>query len=408
MQSHFSSQFFINNRRKIKQQFKSNTPIIVAANGLLQRGADSTYAFSQDANFWYLTGIDEPDLILVMDDKDDYLIVPGRSGVRETFDGSVPVDIITKRSGVKTIFDDIEGWEKLEGRLSKVAQAAIVMPPPAYVEQYGFYTNPARIELANKLEKRSNSLEIIDAGQELALLRMVKELPEISAIQAAIDITCGSLLSATKNLKQYTYEYELEAQIRAGFRSRGASGDSFEPIVASGKNACTLHNVANNDKLVKSGLVLCDVGAEVEHYAADITRNYALGKPTSRQLDVHAAVTEVQQFAFSILKPGMLMRDYEQSIEDFMGEKLKQLKLIKTINHDNVRKYYPHSTSHFMGLNVHDVGDYRQPLQVGVVMTVEPGIYISDESIGVRIEDDILLTTNGPKILSDKLPKSIS
>jgi Xaa-Pro aminopeptidase len=103
MQSHFSSQFFINNRRKIKQQFKSNTPIIVAANGLLQRGADSTYAFSQDANFWYLTGIDEPDLILVMDDKDDYLIVPGRSGVRETFDGSVPVDIITKRSGVKTI-----------------------------------------------------------------------------------------------------------------------------------------------------------------------------------------------------------------------------------------------------------------------------------------------------------------
>jgi Xaa-Pro aminopeptidase len=405
MLSHFSSQFFTSNRRKIKRHFQDGTPIIVAANGLLQRGGDSTYAFSQDANFWYLTGIDEPDLILVMDAKNDYLIVPSRSGVRETFDGSVSFDALTKRSGIKTIYDGVGGWEKIEAKLSTVKQAATVLPPPAYVEQYGFYTNPARIELASRLE--NSSVKVLDAGQDLARLRMIKELPELKAIQKAIDITSESLIQAVKTLKDYEYEYQLEAQIRAGFRSRGASGDSFEPIVASGKNACTLHSVANNSKLVKSGLVLCDVGAEVEHYAADITRVYMLGKTTKRQKDVYAAVIEVQQFAFSLLKPGVLMRDYEQSVEDFMGQKLKDLKLIKTINHDNVRKFYPHSTSHFMGLNVHDAGDYRQPLKEGIVMTVEPGIYISDESIGVRIEDDILLTEDGAKILSEKLPKSL-
>jgi Xaa-Pro aminopeptidase len=155
-------------------------------------------------------------------------------------------------------------------------------------------------------------------------------------------------------------------------------------------------------------LLILDVGAEVEHYAADITRTFSLsGRPSSRQQAVHAAVSEVQQYAFSLLKPGVMMREYEQQIEQFMGEKLRELGLIKTIEHDEVRKFYPHATSHFLGLNVHDVGEYDRPFEAGEVLTVEPGIYIQQEGIGVRVEDDVLLTPNGIKILTDKLPRAL-
>jgi Xaa-Pro aminopeptidase len=187
------------------------------------------------------------------------------------------------------------------------------------------------------------------------------------------------------------------------------SGHAFEPIVAGGPRACTLHNVANSGKLSADELVLMDVGAEIEHYAADITRTISLnGSPSRRQQAVHAAVLEVQEFALGLLKPGILLKEYEQQIEHFMGEKLRELGLIKIITHDGVRAYYPHATSHFLGLNVHDVGEYDRPLEPGVVMTVEPGIYIASEGIGVRIEDDVLVTPKGPKILSSKLPRDLA
>ncbi len=410
MNSYFSSHFFEANRQKLRRVFKGTAPIIIAANGLLQRGGDSTYAFSQDANFWYLSGLDEPDLLLIMDQSEEYLIVPSRSGVRQTFDGSVSFSELAKRSGITTIYESKEGWEKLEKRLSKVKHIATVAAPPAYVEQLGFYTNPTRNNLAIQVRARKQGLELLDVGQDLARLRMIKQAPELKAIQQAIDITIDSLKSATKlsKLSKYGFEYELEAEIRAGFRRQGATGDAFEPIVAAGKNACTLHNVANNDQITKDSLVLTDVGAEVEHYAADITRVFTYGKSTSRQRDVHAAVIEVQQYALGILKAGVIVKEYEQRIEHYMGQKLRELGLIKEISHENVRRFYPHSTSHFLGLNVHDVGDYSLPLEPGVILTVEPGIYIPDEGIGIRIEDDVLITRQGNKVLSDRLSRMLA
>jgi Xaa-Pro aminopeptidase len=206
---------------------------------------------------------------------------------------------------------------------------------------------------------------------------------------------------------KYAQEYEIEADLTRGFRRRGAMGHAFEPIVAGGERACTLHNVANNGQLSSDELLLLDVGAEVRHYAADITRTYSIGTPSRRQQAVFDAVLEVQQFAFSLLKPGALLKENEQQIEQFMGEKLRELGLIKNIEHDEVRKFYPHSTSHFLGLNVHDIGDYSRPLEPGMVLTVEPGMYIPDEKIGVRIEDDVLITDDGYEILTDRLPRSL-
>ncbi|HYH35969.1 MAG TPA: Xaa-Pro aminopeptidase [Candidatus Saccharimonadales bacterium] len=409
MESRFSSDFFAGNRRRLRELFTGKAPIVIPANGLLQRGADSTYAFAQDANFWYLTGINEPDVVLVMDRDKEYLIVPARSASREAFDGAVDHEPLTRRSGIQDVLDDKNGWEQLGGRLKKVKHVATLSVPPAYVEQYGMYTNPARTTLVTRLRSYNERLELLDLHQHLARMRMIKQPEELAAIQKAVNVTISTMKEALRpaKLKKYTYEYEIEAELSRGFRRRGAGGHSFDPIVAGGKRACTLHNVANNSALSADELIIIDTGAEVEHYAADITRTLSIGTPSRRQRAVHAVVLDVQNFALGLLGPGVVLKEYEQQVQHYMGEKLRELGLIKTIDHDSVREFYPHGTSHFIGLNVHDTGEYDRPLEPGVVISCEPGIYIPQEGIGIRIEDDILITSRGNKVLSAKLPRQL-
>ena len=409
MESKFTSEFFAGNRQRLRELFTGTAPIVVTANGLLQRGGDSTYGFAQDASFWYLTGIDEPDIVLVMDRGKEYLIVPGRSASRQAFDGAPEPETLARRSGIQAIYDDKTGWEQLSGRLKKVKHAATLATPPAYVEHYGMYTNPARAALVSRLKAAKSGLELLDLSPHLVRSRMVKQPDELAAIQSVVDITIAAVKEVMKpaKLRNYAHEYQIEAELTRGFRLRGAAGQAFGSIVAGGPRACTLHNVSNSGTLAADELVLLDVGAEVDHYAADISRTFSLGPPSRRQQAVHAAVLDVQGFAFGLLRPGVLLKDYEQQVEHYMGEKLRELGLIKTISHDNIRAFYPHATSHFLGLNVHDVGDYDRPLESGMVLTVEPGIYIPREGLGVRIEDDILVTNKGIKILSAKLSRDL-
>lgn len=410
MESRFKSEFFTGNRQRLRELFTGTAPIVVTANGLLQRETDSTYAFAQDANFWYLTGIDDPDVILVMDKDKEYLILPKRSAVQEIFDGEIKASTLSKRSGIKNIMDDKDGWDQLENRLKKVKHVATLAVPPAYVDHFGFYTNPARAALRDKLKSVNENIELLDVNLHLARLRMIKQPQELLAIQAAIDITIDTYKAATRpaKLAKYSHEYQLEAELSKGYRTRGATGHAFDPIVAGGKRACTIHNITNNGELSSGELVVIDTGAEVEHYSADITRTISIGPVSLRQQAVYDAVADVQQYAFGLLKPGVLLREYEQLIEHYMGEKLRELGLIKTINHDDVRRFYPHAASHHLGLNAHDTGDYDRPLDVGAVLAVEPGIYIPNEGIGVRIEDDIVITASGIKILSDKLSRALN
>lgn len=410
MESRFTSEFFAGNRQQLRELFTGTAPIVLTANGLLQRGGDSAYRFAQDASFWYLTGIDDPDIVLVMDQDREFLVVPGRSKSREAFDGAVSHEALSHRSGVPVVYDDEAGWQQLAKRLKKVRHVATLSVPPAYIEQQGLYVNPARATLVQRLKAAKPGLELLDISAHLMRMRMVKQPEELVAIQAAIDITAASIKETTKlnKLSKYAYEYELEAELSRAFRRRGASGHAFDPIVASGPRACQLHNITNNGALAADELAVIDVGAEVEHYAADITRTVQLGQASRRQQAVHAAVLDVQQFALGLLKPGVMLKDYEAKIQHYMGEKLRELNLVKTISHDSVREFYPHATSHFLGLNVHDAGDYNRPLEPGVILTVEPGIYIPQEGIGVRIEDDVLITAQGPKVLSDKLPRDLS
>lgn len=404
----FSPEFFAGNRQRLRELFSGTAPIVITANGVLQKSADTTYPFTQDKNFWYFTGCMVPDALLVMDREKEYIILPERSDYQDIFDGAIDTGIIATTSGVAQVLSHKDGWRQLGGRIKKVKHIATISPAPRYLEVYGMYTNPTRALLINAIKEEDPAIEVLDIRDHCARLRAVKQPVEIAAIRSAIAITEKALKDITRPVKlaKYEYEYEIEADLTRLFR-RSNTLHAFDPIIASGVRACTLHVTDLAGKLSSDELVQFDIGAEYLGYAADISRSYALAEPSHRQSMIHAAVLEVQEYALSLLKPGILLRDYEQQVTHFMGEKLRELNLIKTIEDDEVRTFYPHAASHFLGLDVHDVGAYDRPLEPGMVLTCEPGIYVADEAIGIRIEDDVLITETGNEVLTSGLPRSL-
>ncbi len=241
----------------------------------------------------------------------------------------------------------------------------------------------------------------------LAGMRMIKSKPELAAIQCAVDHTVQLYKHIGSKLANYSSEQSVAAEV-AQYLAENQLGYAYYPIVAGGQRATILHYNKNNAQLARGECVLIDMGAAVgPYYCADITRTFAL-EPNKHLQAVYDAVLAVQEFAIKYLKPGILLKDYEVAVNDFMGQKLLELKLIRANDQESVRQYYPHGTSHFLGLDVHDVGDYTQPLRAGMVLTVEPGIYIQDEAIGIRIEDDVLITKSGNTVLSANLSKTLT
>ena len=181
---------------------------------------------------------------------------------------------------------------------------------------------------------------------------------------------------------------------------------SYDPIIASGRNANTLHYTKNNSLIHKNRFLLIDMGVRYQKYNADITRT-VVEKPSKRQIKIYDAVIAIQEYAFKNLRPGISLIDYEKLMQKFIGEKLRELGLIQSISSETVREFFPHAMSHFVGVDVHDVGDREKELMPGMILTVEPGIYIRDEELGIRLEDMILITDKGNKILSSKIDKKI-
>lgn len=403
MRSHFEAGFFVGNRRRLRERVGDSAPIVVTANGLLQRSADTTMPFAQDRNFWYLTGLDKPDLVLVMTEAQTYLILPPSNAVRDVFDGALDTAALSVHSGVSSVLSAREGQAQLVADIRRAGRVHTLKPPTAYHRHYAFYANPARQRLWRKLSRAVATTAIHDVRSEIAYLRARKQPAEIEAIKTAVAVTTEVIdeLRQADRLRQFTYEYALEAALGAGFRARGASGHAYTPIIASGPHATTLHYVDNSGRLHAGELLVVDVGAEVECYAADITRTLSLQPPSDRQQAVLDAVKDVQQAAAAFLQPGVDLKTYENYVATQMGRALVRLGL--ATNPDDraaLRRYYPHATSHFLGLDVHDVGDYSAPLEPGMVLTCEPGIYIPEEGIGVRLEDDLLVTKTGTQNLS--------
>lgn len=397
-----STSFFVQNRATLRAKCKQCLPLIIAGNGLMQRTSDTTYAFSQDSNMWYLTGLDIPDIVLVITDDEDYLIVPERSEVRMAFDGMPDDAFIAARAGITRVLDDGKGWEHTHGLLSTTKRVGYLKPMLPYESAHGFYANPARRRVAEKIRRRNPHIELEDIRPVLAGMRCIKQTEELQCLEAAVSITKETIaeLRASVDYKTMRYEYEIEAAITHGFRRRGATGHAYNPIIAAGKNATTLHYDKNNALITGNELIVADVGAQVEHYAADITRTLSLHTPSKRQQAVYDAVADIQKQVMQLFKPGAYLRDIEHATVQLIGEHLHKLGFLKLDANEKVtRRYYPHSVSHFLGLDVHDVGDYNQPLTPGMVLTCEPGIYIPEEGVGVRIEDDLVITDQGHRVL---------
>src|SRR5581483_2821631 len=193
-----SSSFFAGNRARLRQLFTGTAPIAITANGRLQQTSDEAYAFTQDSNFWYLTGIDDPDVILVMEQNKEYLILPERTAVSEIFDGAINTDRICSISGITDVYSEKEGWKYLGSRLKRLRHVATLGANPPYMETFGMYANPARAAFIQRLKEYNANIELLDVRSHLARLRMIKQKPELDAIQEAIDITIDTLKSVSR------------------------------------------------------------------------------------------------------------------------------------------------------------------------------------------------------------------
>jgi Xaa-Pro aminopeptidase len=269
---------------------------------------------------------------------------------------------------------------------------------------YDFVLNPGQKQLQKHLKRIFK--DVRDCRLELAKLRAIKQPVEIEVIKKAINLTVDAFEDVKKKLPNLEYEYEVDAEFSYYFRTHGAQGHAYDAIVASGNNACTLHYNDNNDPLAQNMLLLLDIGARVDGYVADISRTYSVGKPTARQIAVHAALESTQQQIIKLLKPGLSVQEYHEKVDDIMQSALKSLGL-KRATPDGSRGYFPHAVSHGLGIDVHDSLGHPTEFLPGMILTVEPGIYIPEESIGVRIEDDILITATGHQNLSGALGTSL-
>jgi Xaa-Pro aminopeptidase len=246
----------------------------------------------------------------------------------------------------------------------------------------------------------------------LSRLRSVKEKEELSQMQKACDITNQGFRRVLSFVKPGVMEYEIEAEYLHEFIRNGSRGFAYEPIVASGFNACVLHYIANDQPCQDGDCILMDIGAAYGNYNADMTRVIPVsGKFTQRQKDVYKAVQRVKSEATSLLKPGVVLNQYQKEVGKIMESELIGLGLLDKhdVEHQDpnaplYKKYFMHGTSHFIGLDVHDVGDFYRPIEEGMVFTVEPGIYIRDESLGIGLEDDVVVTRDEPMNLMQDIP----
>lgn len=402
----FSKEFFVNNRRRLAASTELDL-LVVGANGLLQKSADTTFPFRQDSNFWYLSGCEVAEAIIVIDKKTgkDYIILPRRLAHRDQWEGSIDFEELKRISGVDRVYSYVEGWQALKTASSKVKRIGTVEPPKPYQAHFGMYMNPAKQALSRRLKKLGT--EFLDIRMLLARLRQIKTSDEVSALQQAIAITAKGLAEVHERLSSMSNERDISNHLTYSFAVNGASGHGYDPIVACGVNAATIHYEKNDAPLNETSLLLLDVGAQYGKYSADISRTWSLNTPTNRQQSVHDAVKRVHAYALSLLKPEMTLRAYEKSVREYMKAELYNLGLVGNADTKEHLKYFPHLTSHFLGIDVHDAGDYDAPIKPNTVITVEPGIYIPNEQIGVRIEDDVLITDTGYVNLSQSIPTDL-
>ncbi len=389
---------FQKNRERLADKL-DNHVLVIAAHSQMQYSADIPYPFRQDSNFWYLTGINEPDLVLLIDTQkgDAVLYLPEQNDYQKLWDGENKGAYFTKISGINQ-FDSIERLAKRLKEAKKDGKTiGYLAPLPEIVEPYGFYANPGRRRIEQLIKTVESDPKDIRA--EIARMRQVKQPHEIEAIRSAVAVTAKALADVKRTMAIYQTEKDVERALSRRFYQDGADGHAFEPIIASGKNAAIIHYNNNSALIEQNALLLMDVGAAYEGYAADISRVWGIGQLSKRQIEVYEILLDIHQKALSILKPGITIKEFQDKVEKYSRKKQTEIGIIS--------EGIPHGVSHHLGLDVHDAGEYTTPLGVGMVITVEPGIYLPEEGIGVRVEDDVLITKSGIDVLSSIIPRDL-
>ena len=373
---------------------------------------DSEFFDFPDSNLFYLTGISQAKTKLLIHKNskgeiDEYLFIQKTSKLIEVWEGTkLSVKEVKKISGISNV-KYLDEYEKIADEiLSKVKNLY-------YFKNKELRDNESSSMYENCIRKvrRKYKLNTVNSFEIIRDLRQIKSKEEINEIRTAMKTTSEAFRNVLRNIKSYKSQQEVEASISYVY-TKNLCRHSYHPIVASGKYANILHYINNDKKFKKNELVLIDSGAEFNNYKTDVTRTFPLcGKFTKRQKEVYEAVLDVQKRAIKMLKPNLSRTCWEKDIANMILEKLIGLGVMTRKefekNKDILREYYPHRAGHFLGLDTHDLGDFKTPFQVGEVYTVEPGIYINEEEIGVRIEDDVLITENGCEVLSKIIPKEI-
>jgi Xaa-Pro aminopeptidase len=401
------SNLYISNRKKFTERMTANTLAVFNSNDIFPISADSTMPFQQHRDILYLSGVDQEESMLVLFPNAsnpahrEVLFLKETSDLIAVWEGEkLTKETAFLTSGIKTVY-----WIQQFQTIFKQMMA----------EAQGMYLNTNEHLRANtEVETREDRFikqvkqdypahQVHKSAPIMHKIRSIKEAVELELMQRACKITEAGVRRLLGFIKPGVWEYEIEAELAHEFLRNRSNGFAYTPIVASGKNACVLHYIENNQQCQDGDVILLDVGAEYANYSSDLTRCLPVnGRFTARQKAVYNAVLHVKNEAQKLLVPGTIMAEYHKQVGSLMEEQLVGLGLIslddiKTQNPDwpAYKKYFMHGTSHFLGLDTHDVGIWHEPISAGMVFTCEPGIYIPEEGLGIRLEDDLVVQASG-------------
>jgi Xaa-Pro aminopeptidase len=409
---------FIGNRKRLVKKLKNNAVVVVNANDIMPTNSDGTMRFRQNSDLFYLTGVDQEESILVLcpdfPDKKfrEILFLRETSELIATWEGhKLTKKAAREATGIETVlwlsdFNKIFNSVMLMGDIEHV-----------YLNTNDHYRADVSLETRDvRFVKWCMEKFPLHRYERLApimhSLRSIKSNTEIDLIQKACDITENAFRRVLKFVKPGILEYEIEAEFAHEFLRSGSKGFAYEPIIASGADSCVLHYIDNNKACKDGDVLLLDVGAEYANYNADMTRTIPVnGKFSKRQREVYNAVLHIQREAMKMLEPGIFYYDYHKEVQKITEHELVKLKLIDKTDLKNqpkekplFAKYFMHGTGHQLGLDVHDVGNMYHKMEVGQVWTVEPGIYIREENLGIRIENNVVIQKKGLIDLMKNIP----
>jgi Xaa-Pro aminopeptidase len=414
-----NSQLFTTNRNRFIEKIKRNSIAIFVSNDEVPSNGDALYPFKQNSDLYWLSGVTQEDsmVILFPDNPDpkyrEVLVLVRPNELKEKWDGKrLRKEEATALSGIQTIV-----WlDSIEGLLQPwIHLADILYLDTNENDRKASLLRTRDYRFVDEMKSRYPLHQYERAAKILKDLRGIKTQYEVEVMQRAIDITKDAFIRVMKFIKPGVWEYQVHAEIIHEFLSQRSDGEAYGSIIASGDRARTLHYVSNNEECKDGELILMDFGAAYGGYNADLTRTVPVnGKFTRRQKTVYNACLHLHDYAKSLLKPGISIIDYtekvgEEATQQFLKIGLLRKSDVKNEDPENraYRKYLYHGISHHLGVDVHDLGTRTEPIKAGMLFTVEPGIYIEEEQMGVRIENNIWITRNGNKDLFKEIPIAV-